>query len=65
MSKSDDRQGDAATLRDLRAEHPGLTITTGFYGPTRVWEARGENGHPWLVASDDLARFRAALGEPR
>jgi hypothetical protein len=65
MGKSDDQRRDAATLRDLRAEHPRLTITTGFYGATRVWEARGDNGHPWLVTSDNLTRFRAALGEPR
>jgi hypothetical protein len=42
-----------------------MTITTDFYGHTRVWVARGEDGrHPWLVLSSDLARFRAALGQP-
>lgn len=53
----------ALTLRRLRAEHPQLTITAELCGLTRVWVARGGDGHrPWLVLSSDLARFRAALG---
>jgi hypothetical protein len=61
-SRDDDqRQTDVGTLRDLRAEYPHLHIGTEFYGRTQVWVARGEDGHPWLVASDDLTRFRHAL----
>lgn len=56
---------DAAALRDLRDTYPQLHIGTEFYGTARVWVARGTNGHPWLVASDDLTRFRAALGQPQ
>jgi len=52
---------DAATLFELRAEYPHLQIGTEFYGRARVWVARGEDGHPWLVVSDDLTRFRDAL----
>lgn len=53
------------TLRWLQADYPQMTITAEFCGPTRVWVARGENGHhPWLVLSSDLARFQAALGQP-
>jgi hypothetical protein len=53
------------TLRRLQAEYPQLTITAEFCGRTRVWVARGGDGHhPWLVLSSDLARFRAALGRP-
>jgi hypothetical protein len=53
----------ALTLRRLQVDFPQMTITTDFYGQTRVWVARGEDGHhPWLVLSSDLARFRAALG---
>ncbi len=55
----------ALTLRRLQADYPQMTITTDFYGHTRVWVARGEDGqHPWLVLSSDLARFKAALGQP-
>jgi len=55
----------AQALRQLRADYPHMTITTGFCGPTRVWVARGEHGQrPWLVLSSDLSRFQAALGQP-
>jgi hypothetical protein len=27
----------------------------------RAWFARGINGHPWLIASSDLDRFKAAI----
>ena len=54
----------AVTLRRLQADYPQLTITTEIYGSTRVWVARSENGHPWLVLSSDPVRFRAALGQP-
>ena len=56
-----DQSQDGATLHELRAEYPHLHIGTEFYGRTQVWVARGEDGHPWLVASDDLTRFRHAL----
>jgi hypothetical protein len=59
-----DQPLDAATLLELRAEYPYLRIDTEIYGRTRVWVARGEDGHPWLVASDDLNRFRNALRQP-
>lgn len=52
---------DEALLAGLRGEFPDLHITSSFYGPARVWEARGPGGRPWLVASDDADRFRAAL----
>ncbi len=29
----------------------------------RIWLARGQNGHPWLLASDSLARFRDMISE--
>ncbi|HVD02709.1 MAG TPA: hypothetical protein VNF75_01000 [Candidatus Dormibacteraeota bacterium] len=29
----------------------------------RIWMARGKNGHPWLMATDSLARFRAMISE--
>ena len=61
-ASSDPAEGDAATLAGLRAEFPCLHIGTEFYGRARVWVARGDDGHPWLVASDDLHRFRSALG---
>jgi hypothetical protein len=55
----------ALTLRRLRADYPQLTITAEMYGRTRVWVARGGDGHhPWLVLSSDLGRFRAALAAP-
>ena len=54
---------DAATLRERRDQYPHLHIGTQFYGAARIWEARGHDGHPWLVASDDLARFRRALNQ--
>ena len=60
----DQAQADAGTLRELRAEYPHLRIGTELYGRTQVWVARGEDGHPWLVASDDLTRFRNALRQP-
>jgi hypothetical protein len=54
----------ARTLRQLQTEFPQLAITSEICGPARVWVARGEGGHPWLVLSSDLGRFRAALGQP-
>ena len=27
----------------------------------RIWLARGANGHPWLLASDSLKRFRQMI----
>jgi len=56
-----DPDREATTLTGLRAEFPGLHITSDFYGHFRAWVARGENGHPWLVMSTDLGRFRRAL----
>ena len=66
MASRDHDQTDAddGTLRDLRSEYPHLHIGTEFFGRTQVWVARGEGGHPWLVASDDLTRFRNALRHP-
>jgi hypothetical protein len=62
MTPEDDHQSqDAATLLELRAEYPHMRIGTEIYGRARVWVARGGDGHPWLVASDDLTRFRNAL----
>jgi hypothetical protein len=56
-----DPQREAAALVGLRAEFPGMDITASYYGIGRAWLARGANGRPWLVMSDDLARFRAML----
>jgi hypothetical protein len=52
----------AAALHQLVAEHPQMEFWTdlGRYG-ARVWYARGRDGHPWLVMSDDLGRFRTAI----
>ena len=55
---------DAATLAELRAEYPDLTIGIESAHGSRVWVAQGKNGRPWLVLSSDLGRFRAALGQP-
>ena len=52
---------DDVTLRELRAEFPDLHINAGFCGPYRAWVARGRSGHPWLVLSTDIERFRVAL----
>jgi hypothetical protein len=54
---------DAETLRELQAEYPQLVITTELYWDVRVWVARGGDGHPWLVLSSNLDRFRAALSQ--
>jgi hypothetical protein len=56
-----DPQREAAALTGLRAEFPGMDIASSYYGTGRAWLARGANGRPWLVMSDDLARFRAML----
>lgn len=45
----------------LQDTHPDLEVWTGFNGTGRTWFARGRDGHPWLIASDDLEHFRAAL----
>ena len=60
--------GEAAerdlTLHELRAEFPHLHISSEIYGHhMRVWVARAPGGHPWLVASDDLDRFRHTVQE--
>lgn len=56
----------AATLRELSAAYPDLDIRSEHWGGiTPVWVAHGSNGHPWLVASDDVARFRRALDGER
>ena len=56
-----DPEREAAALTGLRAEFPSMHITIDFYGHTRAWVAHGQNGHPWLVMSNDLSRFRAAV----
>jgi hypothetical protein len=56
-----DPQREAATLDSLRAEFPAMRITSSYYGTGRAWLARGANGRPWLVISDDLVWFRARL----
>lgn len=56
-----DPQREAAVLGTLRAEFPALAITAHYLGHTRAWEARGQGGRPWLVMSDNLGWFRAAL----
>ncbi len=61
---------DATTLDALHALqkvfHEELVITREPMHPmyyTRVWAARGRNGaNPWLVISDDLDKFREAIG---
>lgn len=57
-----DPSREAAALTSLRAEFPAMRITTSYYGTGRAWLARGPNGNnPWLVISDNPARFRAML----
>lgn len=56
-----DPRREAATLTGLRAEFPDMRITTSYYGTGRAWVARGKNGRPWLVLSDNLTWFRTAL----
>jgi hypothetical protein len=56
-----DPQREAVVLMGLRGEFPTMKITTSYYGTGRAWLGRGIDGHPWLVISDNLARFRAAL----
>lgn len=29
----------------------------------RIWMAQGANGHPWLLASDHLDRFRVMISD--
>jgi hypothetical protein len=62
MRSGEDEVAAAAALHQLVADHPQLEFWTdlGGYG-ARVWYARGRDGHPWLVMSDDLTRFRAAI----
>jgi hypothetical protein len=53
---------DLAVLAELRAGYQHLRIDIQQWdGFRQVWVGQGENGHPWLLASDDLARFRRAL----
>jgi uncharacterized protein (DUF736 family) len=52
---------DAATLAELRRQNPHLRITAESCGPGHVWVARGQAGHPWIVVSDDIIRFRRAI----
>ena len=58
------RAQHALVLQELRAEFPHLHITSEHCHGTRIWVARAPGGHPWLVASDDVDRFRFALREP-
>lgn len=52
----------AEALRALERQYPHLQFWTDQLRPdARLWYARGRDGHPWLVMSDDLARFTAAL----
>jgi hypothetical protein len=55
---------DLAALAALRADYSHLQVDAEQWGFTRVWVARDAGGHPWLLASDDLARFRRALDMP-
>ncbi len=51
----------AAVLRELRDAYPELRIWTEIVGHQGLhWVAKG-NPRPWLVMSDDLGRFTAAL----
>ncbi len=58
------RDGEAAAaLRQLQADYPHMEFWTGVMGEDgRAWYGRGREGSPWLVMSDDLDRFRAAVG---
>ena len=51
----------ATVLTALRGEFPTMKITAGYYGDGRAWLGRGTDGHPWLVISSSLERFRAML----
>jgi hypothetical protein len=46
----------------LSEAHPQLQITTELVLDHRVFVARGRNGRgPWIVLSNDLERFEAAI----
>jgi hypothetical protein len=64
-ARSEEVGAAAVALQQLVAEHPHMEFWTdvGWAG-ARIWYARGRDGHPWLVMSDDLDRFRAAITEP-
>ena len=47
--------------RDLEARGRARATITRRLCKGRLWFARGHDGHPWLVMSDDLARFTVAL----
>jgi hypothetical protein len=51
----------AATLRELGTAYPNLHLGSEQWGTAQIWVAHGRNGHPWLLASDDLAHFRRVL----
>ncbi len=51
-------------LRELGRNPAVSAVWTELdYQGHRVWMARGKNGHPWLLASDSLARFRNMISE--
>jgi hypothetical protein len=62
MCSGEDEAAAAAALHQLTADHPQLEFWTDLgRAGARVWCARGRDGHPWLVMSDDLSRLRAAI----
>lgn len=67
MNQHDIAEQDTEALPALRelALHPAVSDvwTEIDYQGHRVWMARGKNGHPWLLASDNLARFRIMISE--
>ena len=54
----------AGIIRSLRADPRISNVWTELdTAGHRLWLARGMDGHPWLLASDSLARFRQMISE--
>lgn len=52
------------TIRELSSDSRVSEVWTEIsLNGHRIWMARGSNGHPWLLASDSLARFRVMISE--
>lgn len=52
-----------AIVREIMQNPAVSDVWTEIENDHRIWLARGANGHPWLLASDNLARFRQMITE--
>lgn len=51
-----------AEIQELQVLYPVLDICTGVWGDgSREWVARNYQGHPWLIMSGSLERFKSML----